>query len=211
MQIRSMQLGQIGTNCYLLADETAKLCAVIDPGDSGELVAQAIQREGWTPVAVLLTHSHFDHILGIPGLRKTWPDLPVYCHPDDMADHASTETIFGMQVPTVWSFGNLLPYCEGDVVSIGSLSVKVLHTPGHSRGSVTLMVGDVLFTGDTLFRGSMGRTDLPGGSFDALMRSLARLGRLEGDWDIYPGHESSSTLARERKTNYCLLEALGRA
>ena len=211
MQIKTMQLGQIGTNCYILADEQAKVCAVIDPGDSGEAVAQAIRREGWTPTAILLTHSHFDHILGIPGLRAVWPDLPVYCHPEDMADHADSETIFGMRVPTVWSFGNLIPYNEGDQVRVGSITLTVLHTPGHSKGSVTLMTDGVLFTGDTLFRGSMGRTDLAGGDFKAIMRSLARLARLEGDYKVCPGHESTSTLDYERRTNYCVREALERA
>lgn len=210
MKIESMQLGQIGTNCYILADEEAGVCAVIDPGDSGERVAQLVQAKGWTPAAVLLTHSHFDHILGIPGLREVWPDLPVYCHPADMANQSPTELIFGMEVPTVWSFGNLVPYNEEDTVKIGGLTVSVLHTPGHSRGSVTLRTGDVLFTGDTLFRGSMGRTDLPGGSFETLMGSLGRLGRLEGDFKVYPGHEGSSTLDYERKTNYYLREAMER-
>lgn len=210
MQIRSMCLGQIGTNCYILADEAAGLCAVIDPGDSGEQVAEVIRREGWTPVAVLLTHSHFDHILGIPGLREAWPGLPVYCHPSDMDNHTPFETVFGMQVPTVWSFGGLTPYQEGDTVEVGGLRVKVLHTPGHSRGSVTLMAGGVLFTGDTLFRGSMGRTDLPGGSFNDIMRSLVRLHDLEGDYKVCPGHEGTTSLDYERRTNYCMQEALDR-
>lgn len=209
MIIKALQVGQIGTNCYLLADEEAKLCAVIDPGDNGERIAEVIKREGWEPVAILLTHSHFDHILGIPGLRESWPALPVYCHPADMANEETTERIFGMTVPTVRAFGNLTPYTEGSTVSVGGLTVKVLHTPGHSPGSVVLQVGDVLFCGDTLFRGSMGRTDLPGGSFGQIMQSLARLAKLEGDFKVYPGHESSSTLEFERKTNFCIHEALG--
>lgn len=211
MIIKALQVGQIGTNCYLLADEAAKVCAVVDPGDSGERIAQIIKGEGWTPVAVLLTHSHFDHILGIPGLRESWPALPVYCHPDDMATEQVEERIFGMTVPTVRAFGGLTAYHEGDTVEVGGLTVKVLHTPGHSPGSVVLQVEDVLFTGDTLFRGSMGRTDLAGGSFSRIMTSLARLAGLEGDYKVYPGHESSSTLEFERKTNYCIHEAVGRA
>lgn len=214
MKIEAMRLGQVGTNCYLLIDEESRTCAVIDPGDSGEQVAQLIRNAGLTPAAVLLTHSHFDHILGIPGLRKTWPGLSVYCHPLDMENHADTVKMFGMDVPTVWSFGELTPYEEGDTVELGGLTVEVLHTPGHTPGSVTLRVvtdqDRVLFTGDTLFAGSMGRTDFEGGSEADMMRSLARLARLEGDYRVCPGHEGLSTLYRERKDNPCIQAALRR-
>lgn len=212
MKIEVMRLGQVGTNCYLLEDAETKICAVIDPGDNGEQVAQVIRNGGWTPAAVLLTHSHFDHILGIPGLRKTWPDLPVYCHPLDMENHEPTVKMFGVDMPTVWSFGDLTPYEEGDTVEIGGLTVEVLHTPGHTPGSVTLRVvtdqDRVLFTGDTLFAGGMGRTDFEGGSGIDIMRSLARLARLDGDYRVCPGHEGMSTLYRERRDNACVLAAL---
>lgn len=214
MQIQVLRLGQVNTNCYILADEAAKLCTVIDPADSGEQIALAIRQEGWTPTEVWLTHSHFDHILGIPGLRTVWPDLPVYCHPLDMEEHEPTTAMFGIQVPTVWSFGGLEPYEEGDIMEIGSIQAEVLHTPGHTPGSVCLSVVTdqerVLFTGDTLFAGSMGRTDLPGGNEADMTRSLARLGRLEGDYRVCPGHEGLSTLFLERKHNHCLRLAMGR-
>ena len=209
MEISVLRLGQIGTNCYIFHEAGSGKCGVVDPGDQGEQVAEWLKQHGLEPEAVLLTHGHFDHILGIPGLRKTWPDLPVYCHPADMGEGDTTH-VFGQSFPTVRSFGNAVLYREGDVVNLAGVDVEVLETPGHTPGSVTLRAGDVLFTGDTLFQGSMGRTDLPGGDEAAIMRSLKRLGQLEGDYQVLPGHEGRSTLERERNTNYCLKAAMSR-
>ena len=211
MQVKVIPVGQLGTNCYILADEAAKVCAVIDPGDDSAYLAGIIKKEGWTPTAILLTHGHFDHIMGIGGLRENWPGLPVYVHPADAQVEEVSAQVWGMTVPTVKAFTPLTPYYEGDKLKVGDLTVTVLHTPGHSKGSVTLRVEDVLFTGDTLFRGSMGRTDFEGGSFSEIMDSLARLAGLEGDFKVCPGHEATSTLDYERRTNVCVREALGRA
>jgi glyoxylase-like metal-dependent hydrolase (beta-lactamase superfamily II) len=202
-----MPLGMIGTNCYIFWDDNAKECAIVDPGDDGAQVAAVIRGLKLEPVCVLLTHSHFDHILGIPGLREAWPGLPVYCHPNDIPEEVS-ETMFGMTTPTLAAFGDVTRYSEGDTVQVGPLTVEVLNTPGHTKGSVSLKVGQVLFTGDTLFRGSMGRTDLPGGSYEQLMRSLGKLAKLPGDYKVYPGHEGFSTLEGERQTNYFVQEAM---
>ena len=209
MEISVLQLGQIGTNCYIFREAGSKKCGIVDPGDQGEQVAEWLKRQQLEPEAVLLTHGHFDHILGIPGLRAEWRSLPIYCHPADIGEGESTR-VFGQSFPTVASFGNVTPYKEGDVVKAAGIDVEVLETPGHTPGSVTLRAGDVLFTGDTLFAGSMGRTDLPGGDEDTIMRSLRRLYELEGDYQVLPGHEGQSTLERERKSNYCLRMAMGR-
>ena len=207
MEISVLRLGEIGTNCYIFREENSKTCGVVDPGDQGEYLTAWLKGRGLEPEAVLLTHGHFDHILGVPGLRKEWPSLPVYCHPADLGEDDVTLT-FGQRFPTVRSFGNVKPYQEGDVITVAGCSLEVLETPGHTPGSVTLRCGDVLFTGDTLFAGSMGRTDLPGGDEGQIMRSLRRLSELEGDWQVLPGHEGQSTLEQERKTNYCIRMAL---
>ena len=209
MEISVLCLGQIGTNCYIFRREGGYKCGVVDPGDQGEQVARWLVDKGLEAEAVLLTHGHFDHILGIPGLREEWPDLPVYCHPADWGE-GDAASLFGQRFPTVRSFGDITPYREGDTVEVDGIRLEVLDTPGHTPGSVTLRAENVLFTGDTLFAGSMGRTDLPGGDEGELMRSLKRLGELEGDYQVLPGHEGQSTLERERKSNYCLRAAMGR-
>ena len=209
MEISVLRLGQIGTNCYIFRKEGTYKCGVVDPGDQGEQVARWLVDKGLEAEAVLLTHGHFDHILGIPGLREEWPDLPVYCHPADLGGGDSAR-IFGENYPTVRSYGDITPYKEGDVINVAGIDVEVLETPGHTPGSVTLRAEDVLFTGDTLFAGSMGRTDLPGGDEGQIMKSLRRLHELEGDYQVLPGHEGQSTLEQERKSNYCLRMAMGR-
>ncbi|HCO62275.1 MAG TPA: MBL fold metallo-hydrolase [Clostridiales bacterium] len=208
MQINSMQLGMIGTNCYLFWQEGDPRCAVVDPGDQGELVAQRIESLGLEPVAILLTHGHFDHIMGIPALQARYPQLPVYCHRADTGGGRTTTQLFGSTFPTVCAFSNVRTYKEGDQVAVGPLTVTVMETPGHTPGSVVLRAEGALFTGDTLFRGSVGRTDLEGGSYDQLMASLRRLAALPDDLGVYPGHEGSSTLGEERRSNYYLMQAL---
>ncbi|NCE63621.1 MBL fold metallo-hydrolase [Pseudoflavonifractor sp. 524-17] len=200
MVIKTLIMPTLGTNCYLIADEAAKVCAVIDPGDPDPRILAAIEAEGWTLACFLLTHAHYDHTMGLPELRRALPDVPVYVHP---GDKEMPKPFF-----RIAEIGPLTFYEEGDRVELGEITLQVMHTPGHSQGSVVLRAGDVLFTGDTLFKGSMGRTDLPGGSDEEMRRSLRRLGALEGDLKVLPGHSEATTLDHERKYNYLLKEAM---
>lgn len=199
MNIKLMQVGEIGTNCYLLEDEDTRSAAIIDPGGEAQGILDQAKADGVQVKAILLTHSHYDHTGAVRELREALPGVPVYLHPADAAQLGTAV------MPPI---GETLPYQEGDTVPVGNLTVQVLHTPGHTPGGVTLRVEDALFTGDTLFQGSMGRTDL-GGSYTEIMASLKRLGQLEGDLQVLPGHMGVSTLDRERKSNYFLREALG--
>ena len=203
MQVKVLQVGPIGTNCYLLEDEKAHVAAVIDPGDEAGRILQVIKDDGVDVKYILLTHGHYDHTTAVPDLVKALPGVQVYIHQAD-ANGAGSQLF-----PLAAQVKDLNNYDEGDTLPLGSLTIEVLHTPGHSKGSVTLKVGDVLFTGDTLFCGSCGRTDLRGGSYEEIMASLKRLGELEGDFHVCPGHDRTSTLERERKYNPFLLEAMG--
>ena len=198
MKVLSLMVGPIMTNCYILCDEEAKVCAVIDPGDEPERIAAMIASSGCTPTMLLLTHGHFDHYTGVAGLLEKWPELPVYIHRADAVDGAGGELRF----PRLGE-KNQRYYKEGDKLTVGGLTLDVLETPGHSQGSVCLLVEGqrVIFAGDTLFRGNCGRCDFPGGDYRAMLRSLGRLGKLEGQYTVYPGHDEATDMDYERKYN----------
>lgn len=202
MKVKLLRVGPIGTNCYILEDDQTNLAAVIDPGDEPELIQEALEKEGVEVRYLLLTHGHYDHTTAAPALHRVYPQADIYIHQADA--NGAGSTLF----PLAGEVDDLKLYDEGDVIRLGDHEIQVLHTPGHSPGSVTLKVEDVLFTGDTLFAGSCGRTDLRGGSYEQIMQSLKRLGELKGDFHVCPGHEATSTLERERRSNPFLMEAM---
>ena len=198
MKIKTLQVGPIGTNCYILCDEAAKKCAVIDPGGDAVRIAAAVTETGCDLSAILLTHGHYDHTGGASYLKNKWPEADLYLNQRDAGGMSTMRQLFP-PVPDAKSCD------EGDTIMVGNLPVSVMATPGHSEGSVTFRCGDVLFCGDTLFAGSCGRTDFPGGSMKKIMASLKRLGSLEGNLQVLPGHMEPSDLACERQMNPFLI------
>ena len=187
MKVSVMQVGPIGTNCYFLQDEETGLMAIIDPGDDWEAHPPPGEEGGGRgevhpPHPRPLRPHHRRARLGEGPARRAG------LHPPGRRNGAGSQLF-----PLAAQVKDLNNYDEGDTLTLGSLTIEVMHTPGHSKGSVTLKVGDVLFTGDTLFCGSCGRTDLRGGSYEQMMQSLKRLGELKGDFHVCPGHEATST------------------
>ncbi len=200
----TIPVGKIDTNCYLIGDEKEGVCALVDPGGSPERILAMIEKSGLRLEKIFLTHGHWDHVGAIPALLEKWPDLPVYAHEKELcpADEPNPHYFF----PHAGK--NQRTYGQGDVLNVGSLEVKVLHTPGHSAGSVTLLVEDCMFCGDTLFALGCGRWDLPGGDMHDLIGSLATLGDLKVNYKVYPGHGEDSNLYFERKNNRYMSHAL---
>ena len=196
MLIKTMQVGFIGTNCYILTDETTMKSAVIDPGGDSNMILDYMERNNMECVAVILTHGHLDHTMGVDYILQE-TGVPLYMHRLDWAP-PKTRAMDYRYAPSPKADVRYID--EGDEIAIGNLKVYVLHTPGHTPGSVCLLVDDVIFSGDTLFAGSCGRTDI-GGSWTEIQTSLKRLSLLEGDFTVYPGHGESTTLAAERRYN----------
>ena len=201
MLIKCFTVGQLQTNCYIVTDENSLKCAVIDPGAESGTILNYLDDNSLRAECIFLTHGHFDHTGAVPAVYAETKarvyinrgDANLEDFHDSYREHGGEELGF---------------YAEGDVIEVGALKFTVMETPGHSRGSVTLRCENALFTGDTLFRDSCGRTDLEGGSTAVLNRSLRRLYELEGDFEVYPGHMDSTTLDRERKFNYYMLDAM---
>ncbi|MCL2408392.1 MAG: MBL fold metallo-hydrolase [Oscillospiraceae bacterium] len=201
MLIKTLPVGHLETNCYIVTDEASLKCAIIDPGADSNVILDYIEANNLIPEAIFLTHGHFDHHMALqPCLEET--SAPGYIHTGDVNSPGEADP---HKMDDVEGLGR---YKDGDVIRVGGLEFTVIETPGHSSGSVTLKCEGALFTGDTLFRDSCGRTDL-GGSMDVLLESLRRLAELPGDYEVYPGHAESSTLERERNFNYYMRHATG--
>ena len=191
MKVYALPLGDYQTNCYIVHEDDSKACLLIDPGYQCEDILDVCREKGLEIAAILLTHGHFDHVGAVKELAAE-TGCDVYLHEADLS------------MPPMMTAGKLYythAYNEGDNLTIAGLPVAVLHTPGHTPGSVCLKIENHLFSGDTLFAGSCGRTDLPGGSWKTIQESLQRLARLEGNFWVHPGHGESTTLAQEKKYN----------
>ena len=203
MLIKTLPLGQMETNCYIVTDEKTLACAVVDPGDESNVVLDYIEDNKLKLEHIFLTHGHFDHTGAVIAIaEETGAD--VWINSADLDE--SGRDVHYRFYPQGMTVKN---YKGGDNIVCGDLNFEVISTPGHTKGSVTLRCGNALFTGDTLFRDSCGRTDLPGGDMGEMLASLRKLSAIEGDLEVYPGHMDSSNLDRERKFNYYMKYAVG--
>lgn len=209
MKLQKFSLGAMGTNCYFIIDEPTKLAAVTDPGDDAKTIFEKLNERGLKCQYILLTHGHYDHIMALNELRAL-TEAPVLMHADDANMLADPELSYMRR------FGGLeltfnppeRTVSDGDIIKLGGTEIEVMHSPGHSPGSVCYLIRDkdknYLISGDTLFAGDVGLYTLTGGSYSALVESLHRIAALDGEWLVYPGHGPSTRLSRERETNMYL-------
>ena len=202
MKVIPIPNGQFAENCYVVVDEARRACAIVDPGEEVELITHRVAVLDVTPVAIWLTHAHLDHVMGVARLKRE-TGAPVCLHPADreLYDHAVQQGLaFGIPVEPPPPPDR--PFTHGEVVRVGDCVFTVRHAPGHSPGSVCLVGDGVVFTGDVLFAGSVGRTDLPGGDFETLRRSIEReLLVLPDSTIVYSGHGPETTIGQERRAN----------
>jgi glyoxylase-like metal-dependent hydrolase (beta-lactamase superfamily II) len=184
--LRKLVVGPYQTNCYILGCKDTSQGLVIDPGDEVLRIVKEITRSGLTIKYIVITHGHIDHVGGVPELKRM-TKAPVLIHRLD-AGGLTTRADGFLE--------------EGQIIHVGNYTISILHTPGHSPGGVCLYAPGVVFTGDSLFAGSVGRTDFPGGSHELLIEGVRRkIFSLGDDLRVYPGHGPESTIGRERQTN----------
>lgn len=204
MKIQNFVLGMVGTNCYLVVNEEEKQCILIDPAVYSGEIAEQIRREGLDLRAILLTHGHFDHIMGIDGFRKEFPEIPVYAHREEEALLKDASMNASLEFGRQYTFSGAAYTEDGDVLDLAGMQFRVIHTPGHTIGGCCYYLQEekVLFSGDTLFRESIGRTDFPTGNGGQLMRSIReKLFALPEETAVYPGHMERTTIGDEKKYN----------
>jgi len=207
-RVKKVVVGDLDTNCYIIKQDDTRNAVVIDPGDDAILIKSELHEMDAFPAVILLTHGHFDHILALDELRT---EKTVVCiHKDDAHKLKEKELI------AAWAKSNPWPFKDADVVfgekdrhvNVGGFSFEVIHTPGHTEGSVCYLFGDMLFTGDTLFKNGMGRVDFEGGNANKMASSLRLLGNMPGDYAVYPGHDRETTLSEEKLHNPYMKEVM---
>ncbi|MHC4883713.1 MAG: MBL fold metallo-hydrolase [Planctomycetota bacterium] len=200
-----LEVGPLAVCCYLLFREGEESCCIIDPGGDTALIQERCSQEGVTPEVILLTHSHFDHVGGVTELHAAFPNARILCHPECsplmQSPAKNLSAMIGAQVKTPPPNAELQ---DGETLTIGSITLTALHVPGHSPGHLVFYCeeGNLLFSGDTLFNGSLGRTDFPGSSYDLLAAKLTeKILSLPEITRVYPGHGAHTTIGREKRFN----------
>ncbi len=202
MILDTILVGSYMVNCYITGSNQTKEVLIIDPGANANQIISHIEKQQYKPIGIVLTHGHGDHIGGVVELKSKY-DVPIYLHALDqpMVEEGSknmTKFMFGKSIE--FSPDHLLK--EEDEIAVDTLTYHILHTPGHTPGGVSIYCENALFTGDTLFQGSIGRTDFPGGSFEQLIHAIkTKLLTYPDDTKVYPGHNSPSTIGWEKKHN----------
>lgn len=203
MKIERYLTGMIGTNSYLIINEETKKCILVDPAAYPKEIKEAIRKETLRPIAILLTHGHFDHIMGIEDVLKEY-DIPVYAHQEEEELLNNASMNLSAMYGKGYTFSDAIYVEDGQQLEIGGFSFQVIYTPGHTKGGCCYYCSKegILFSGDTLFCASIGRTDFPTGSSSKLVRSVKeKLLCLPEETKVYPGHMDETTIAYEKRNN----------
>lgn len=203
MRIKKFVIGMIGTNCYVVSNENTKECFIVDPAVSDKNVISYIETEGLSLKAILLTHGHFDHIMGIDGVREKFK-VPVYASEKEQEILQDARLNLSAAYGGGYTFSDATYVRDGEELEIAGMKIKVIETPGHTAGGCCYYIAEeeVLFSGDSLFCASIGRTDFPTGSSSQLVRAVRdKLIVLPEDTMVYPGHMEETTIGYERKHN----------
>ncbi len=203
MKVEKFVLGSLGTNCYLLINEETKELLIVDPATCPDYVVSHVRTNGLKPRAILLTHSHFDHVMGIDGWLKEY-DIPVYIHENEKTLLSDPELNLSGLFGASYSYDNVICLQDNEILELAGFRLQVIHTPGHTAGGCCYYAeaADVLISGDTLFYRSVGRSDFPTGSASTLALSIKeKLFCLPDDVMVYPGHGEETNIADEKINN----------